>query len=128
MASNYNLSSAAIVVLSFLLLATLSSACGPCQPKPPVKAPPVNPFCPRDTLKFGVCADLLGGLVSLVAGTPPSSKCCAVLEGLADLEAAACLCTAIKASVLGINVEVPVAISLLVSACGKSIPPGFKCV
>ncbi|WJZ85280.1 hypothetical protein VitviT2T_004825 [Vitis vinifera] len=127
MASN-NLS-AAILVLSLLLFSTFSSACGPCQPKPtpPAKAPPANPFCPRDTLKFGVCADLLGGLVSLVAGSPPSSKCCAVLEGLADLEAAACLCTAIKASVLGINVKVPVAISLLISACGKSIPPGFKC-
>ncbi|KAJ9702599.1 hypothetical protein PVL29_004373 [Vitis rotundifolia] len=122
MASN-NLS-AAILVLSLLLFSTFSSACGTCHPK----VPPVNPFCPRDTLKFGVCADLLGGLVSLVAGTPPSSKCCAVLEGLADLEAAACLCTAIKASVLGINVKVPVAISLLISTCGKSIPPGFKCV
>ncbi|XP_034682715.1 putative lipid-binding protein At4g00165 [Vitis riparia] len=121
MASN-NLS-AAILVLSLLLFSTFSSACGPCR----AKAPPANPFCPRDTLKFGVCADLLGGLVSLVAGSPPSSKCCALLEGLADLEAAACLCTAIKASVLGINVKVPVAISLLISACGKSIPPGFKC-
>ncbi|KAL6344932.1 hypothetical protein AAG906_006695 [Vitis piasezkii] len=121
MASN-NLS-AAILVLSLLLFSTFSSACGPCR----AKAPPANPFCPRDTLKFGVCADLLGGLVSLVAGSPPSSKCCAVLEGLADLEAAACLCTAIKASVLGINVKVPVAISLLISACGKSIPQGFKC-
>lgn len=126
--ASHNLS-AAILVLSLLLFSTFSSACDPCmpKPKPSPKAPPVNPFCPRDTLKFGVCSSILGGLVSLVAGSPVSSKCCALLKGMADGEAAACLCTAIKANVLGINVEVPVAISVLVSACQKSIPTGFKC-
>lgn len=71
--------------------------------------------------------DLLG-LVNLPVGTPPTSKCCALLEGLADMEAALCLCTVIKNNVLGlVNLEVPVALSLLVSACQKSVPPGFKC-
>ncbi|CAK9180122.1 unnamed protein product [Ilex paraguariensis] len=113
----HNLSTT-ILIFSLLLLAPFSHACGVCQPKPtpkpmlPPKAPPVNPFCPRDTLKLGVCADLLG-LVNLVVGSPPTSKCCAVLEGLADLEVAACLCTAIKANVLGINLNVPVALSVL---------------
>ncbi|XP_059642535.1 14 kDa proline-rich protein DC2.15-like [Cornus florida] len=112
--------STAIFVVSILFFTTLSSACGPCMPKPP-------PSCPRDTLKLGACADLLGGVVNLVVGTPPSSKCCSLLEGLADLEAAACLCTAIKANVLGINLNVPITLSLLISACEKSIPPGFEC-
>ncbi|KAF7138963.1 hypothetical protein RHSIM_Rhsim07G0158900 [Rhododendron simsii] len=94
---------------------------------PPPIAPPTAPKCPKDTLKLGVCVDLLGGLVNLVIGTPLSSKCCALLEGLADLEAALCLCTAIKANVLGINLNVPVTLSLLLSACEKTIPPGFKC-
>lgn len=118
----------AVLVLSFLLSATFTSACGSCKPNPTPKAPPVNPFCPRDTLKLGVCADVLG-LVNVVIGSPPSGeKCCALLEGLADLEVAACLCTAIKANVLGINLNIPVALSALVSACQKTIPPGFKCV
>ncbi|KAL7595212.1 14 kDa proline-rich protein DC2.15 [Lactuca sativa] len=107
---------------------TFSNACGSCTPSTPLppKGPPANPFCPRDTLKLGVCADVLG-LVNVVVGSPASSKCCALLEGLVDLEVAACLCTAIKANVLGINLNVPISLSLLVSACGKTLPPGFKC-
>ncbi|GFZ16707.1 bifunctional inhibitor/lipid-transfer protein/seed storage 2S albumin superfamily protein [Actinidia rufa] len=92
-------------ILSLLFLSPFSSACVPCNPAPPkltpmppAKVPPVNPFCPRDTLKLGACVDLLGGVVNLVVGSPVSSKCCALLEGLADLEVAACLCTAIKAN------------------------------
>ncbi|RZC53857.1 hypothetical protein C5167_012711 [Papaver somniferum] len=102
-----NISSILLTIL--LLSATFAStfACEPSckKPKLPPKGPPANPFCPRDTLKLGVCADLLGGLVNLAVGTPPSSKCCAFLKGLTDLEAAACLCTTIKESVLGINLE-----------------------
>jgi hypothetical protein len=89
-------------------------------------APPPMESCPKDALKLGVCANLLG-LIPISIGSPPSSKCCALLAGLADLEAALCLCTAIKANVLGINLNVPVALSLLISACQKSVPPGFQC-
>ncbi|KAF8400608.1 hypothetical protein HHK36_013907 [Tetracentron sinense] len=126
--------SAIALIFSLLFFATFSSACDPCMPKPkpppipPPTIPPISPpSCPRDTLKFGVCADLLGGLMSPIIGTPPSSKCCTLLEGLVDYEAALCLCTAIKANVLGINLDWSIALSLLISTCGKSIPPGFKC-
>uniref|UniRef100_A0A2P2MXE9 Bifunctional inhibitor/plant lipid transfer protein/seed storage helical domain-containing protein n=1 Tax=Rhizophora mucronata TaxID=61149 RepID=A0A2P2MXE9_RHIMU len=110
-----------VLVFSLLLIPAFTSACGPCMPKTPA-----YPTCPRDTLKLGACVDLLG-LVNIVVGTPASSECCALLEGLADLEVALCLCTAIKANVLGIKLSVPVALSLLVNVCGKSIPPGFQC-
>ncbi|KAL3818208.1 hypothetical protein ACJIZ3_004113 [Penstemon smallii] len=46
---------------------------------------------------------------------------------LADLEAAVCLCTAIKAKVLGINLNVPLSLSLLLNVCSKKVPPGFQC-
>ncbi|KAK7283093.1 hypothetical protein RIF29_12372 [Crotalaria pallida] len=96
-------------------------------PTPPTTAPPPPPQkCPKDTLKLGACADLLG-LVNIIIGTPPSSKCCALIKGLADLEAALCLCTAIKANVLGINLNVPVTLSLILSACQKTVPTGFQC-
>ncbi|GAV60523.1 Tryp_alpha_amyl domain-containing protein [Cephalotus follicularis] len=98
-------------------------------PLKPVTTPPPSPpvaYCPRDTLKLGVCADLLG-LVHVVVGTPASSSCCALIQGVADLEAALCLCIAIKADVLGINLNVPITLSLLLSACGKSVPAGFQC-
>ncbi|KAF9613981.1 hypothetical protein IFM89_014174 [Coptis chinensis] len=116
--------------LNILFFSCVSSHKIVCPPAPKTPSPtPVKPAkCPKDTLKLGVCADLLGGLVTLVVGTPASSPCCTLLSGLADLEAALCLCTAIKANVLGlIKLDVPIAVSLLVSACGKKIPDGFKC-
>ncbi|PON71344.1 HMW glutenin [Parasponia andersonii] len=111
---------ATLLILSVLFHA--SNACNTCKPSPV----PSAAYCPRDTLKLGACVELLG-VVNLVVGSPPSSKCCALLQGLADLEAALCLCTAIKANVLGVNLNVPVALSVLISACQKTVPPGFTC-
>ncbi|XP_030951364.1 14 kDa proline-rich protein DC2.15-like [Quercus lobata] len=118
--------SAAILVISLLFYSTLSSACNSCNPTPTYSPPPAGASCPKDTLKLGVCVDLLG-LINLQLGTPPTSNCCALLTGLTNLEAALCLCTAIKANVLGINLNVPVSLSLLLSACQKTVPAGFQC-
>ncbi|XP_027354357.1 14 kDa proline-rich protein DC2.15-like isoform X3 [Abrus precatorius] len=117
---------ATILVLSLISYSTLTHANG-CAPTPkPSPSPSSQGQCPKDTLKLGACADLLG-LVNIIVGTPPSSKCCALIKDLADLEAALCLCTAIKANVLGINLNVPVTLSLILSACQKTVPPGFQC-
>ncbi|CAK8568601.1 unnamed protein product [Lathyrus sativus] len=125
--------SSIVLVLSLLSYSTLINANG-CPPSPnPTPSPAASPpspqsSCPKDTLKLGVCADLLG-LVNIVIGDPPSgSSCCALIKGLADLEAALCLCTALKANVLGINLNVPVALSLILSACQKTVPSDFQCV
>ncbi|PON47293.1 HMW glutenin [Parasponia andersonii] len=80
------------------------------------RSPSSKGKCPKDTLKLGVCADVLN-----------VTPCCTLLQGLADLEAAVCLCTAIKANFLGIKVNVPVSLSLLLNYCGKKTPKGFKC-
>ncbi|XP_044471196.1 putative lipid-binding protein AIR1B [Mangifera indica] len=118
----------AIFVLSLLFSSTLTSACRSCRlpPPTPVSPPPAeNGSCP--TLKLAACADLLG-VVNVVVGNPPSgSDCCALIKGLADLEAALCLCTAIKTNVLGTNLNVPVTLGLLLSACSKTLPPNFQC-
>ncbi|KAK7352693.1 hypothetical protein VNO80_18121 [Phaseolus coccineus] len=103
----------------------------PPSPKPSCPPPPTTPStpkgsCPKDTLKLGVCAKILG-LVHVIVGTPPSSECCALIKDLADLEAALCLCTAIKANVLGANLNVPITLSAILSACQKTVPSGFKC-
>ncbi|KAL7594936.1 hypothetical protein Lser_V15G29544 [Lactuca serriola] len=90
----------------------------------------INPpwaTCPRDTLKLGVCANLLRGVISVEVGSPPVKPCCSLIQGLIDLEAALCLCTAIKANVLGINLDVPLSLSLLLNACGNQVPSGFQC-
>ncbi|KAL0693168.1 hypothetical protein Bca4012_060348 [Brassica carinata] len=83
--------------------------------------------CPRDTVKFGVCGSWLG-LVHEVIGTQPSQECCSLVKGLADLEAAICLCTALKTSLLGVApVKIPVTLTLLLNSCGKTPPQGFIC-
>ncbi|CAJ1782980.1 unnamed protein product [Sphenostylis stenocarpa] len=115
------------ILLNFCFFSSIASDNLPCPPKsatPPSSAPQK---CPVDTLKFGVCGSWLG-LVRESIGTKPSEKCCTVVKGLADLEAALCLCTAIKANVLGpVKLKVPVAVSLLINACGKKVPSGFVC-
>ncbi|XVF33530.1 hypothetical protein REPUB_Repub17cG0176600 [Reevesia pubescens] len=141
MASRAVATTALLLCLNLLFFTMVSSTYVPCPPdqpkapknppktpKPPATRPPSNPpSCPRDTLKLGVCANLLNNLVNLVIGTPPKTPCCPLLQGLADLEAAVCLCTALKANILGINLNVPVSLSLLLNYCGKGVPSGFQC-
>ena len=73
-----------------------------------------------------MCADVLG-LVQAQVGTPPALPCCSLLKGLVDLEAAVCLCTAVKANVLGIQLNLPINLSLILNYCGKNVPSGFQC-
>jgi hypothetical protein len=80
-----------------------------------------------DTLKLGVCANVLNGLINVNLGTPPRTPCCTLIQGLADLEAAVCLCTALRANILGINLNLPINLSLLVNYCGRRVPSGFQC-
>ncbi|XP_042045654.1 14 kDa proline-rich protein DC2.15-like [Salvia splendens] len=97
------------------------------KPSSPAPKPPSKGKCPKDTLKLGVCANLLNDLVHLVVGNPPKTPCCTLVKGLADLEAAVCLCTALKANVLGNNLNLPISLSLLLNYCGKKVPTGFQC-
>ncbi|GAB4857079.1 hypothetical protein Ancab_014990 [Ancistrocladus abbreviatus] len=141
MASKALATTALLLSLNILCFTFVSSTYVPCPPTPKspkphhhhhhhhhkAPSPPAAATCPRDTLKLGACANLLNDLVHLVVGTPPKTPCCSLLEGLADLEAAVCLCTAIKANILGIGLNVPVDLSLLLNYCGKEVPSGFQC-
>ncbi|KAG7587897.1 Hydrophobic seed protein domain [Arabidopsis suecica] len=147
MASRTTKSLALFLILNFLLFTTIS-ACGKCgcpspkpkpkpspshkpkpnpKPKPTPSPSPATAKCPRDALKLGVCANVLNGLLNVTLGKPPVEPCCTLIKGLADLEAAACLCTALKANILGINLNIPVSLSLLLNVCSKKVPPGFQC-
>uniref|UniRef100_J3M090 Bifunctional inhibitor/plant lipid transfer protein/seed storage helical domain-containing protein n=1 Tax=Oryza brachyantha TaxID=4533 RepID=J3M090_ORYBR len=127
-----------INLLFFTTANACGCACGKCPtPTPPALPPPPPPptptptpsshgKCPVNTLKFGACADVLGAISGEV-GQVPAEPCCSLIDGLADLEAAVCLCTALKANVLGIVVNIPVKLSLLVNYCGKCVPSGYTC-
>ncbi|XP_038678499.1 14 kDa proline-rich protein DC2.15-like [Tripterygium wilfordii] len=118
-----------------LLFFTLVASCGTCpspntKPKRTLKPSPglsSSGKCPIDALKLGVCVDVLGPLLNITIGTPPKTPCCSLIGNLVDLEAAVCLCISIKASVLGINLNIPLSLSLLVNYCGKKVPQGFQC-
>ncbi|KAL8266476.1 hypothetical protein R6Q59_003820 [Mikania micrantha] len=130
MASKTNTPLALFLALNLLFFA-LASGCTTCGcttcPGPTPKPKPTTGTCPRDALKLGVCANVLGSLLNLVVGDPPVKPCCSLLEGLVDLEAAVCLCTAIKANILGINLNVPLSLSLLLNVCSKNVPKDFVC-
>ena len=124
------------VVLCLGLNVLSSLACSHCpnpvpSPPPPSSVPcpppPVKKGCPINVLKLSACVDVLGGLIHIGIGGSAADKCCPLLSGLADLDAALCLCTAIRAKVLNIGLVIPIALSLLVNDCGKHLPSDFKC-
>lgn len=101
----------------------------PACPPPPVVKPPCPPTpapptaCPVDTLKLGVCLEMLGAIVHI---GDPAVECCPLIAGLSSVQAAVCLCTTIKAEALGLKVFQHIALELLV-ICGKTPPPGYSC-
>ncbi|KAF2325534.1 hypothetical protein GH714_029903 [Hevea brasiliensis] len=122
------LASTALLLSFNLLFVTLVSSTNCPPPKPKGHAThPTNPSpvpsskgsCPKDTVKLGVCVDLLKDLLSVTVGRPPKTPCCSLISDLVDLEAAVCLSTTIKASVLGTNLNLPMNLSLLLNYCGK---------
>ncbi|XP_050227268.1 14 kDa proline-rich protein DC2.15-like [Mercurialis annua] len=136
MASRVAASTALLLSLNLLFFTLVSSTYCPPPPSKLPKPHPTNPTpvpstnpgkCPKDTLKLGVCVNLLKDLLSVTIGKPPKTPCCSLIAGLVDLEAAVCLCTTIKASLLGINLNLPVNLSLLLNYCGKNVPTGFEC-
>jgi len=111
----------------------------PPPPRPSVPSPnprPVTPprtpgssgnSCPIDALKLGVCANVLSSLLNIQLGQPSSQQCCSLIQGLVDVDAAICLCTALRANVLGINLNVPISLSVLLNVCNRKLPSGFQC-
>ncbi|GMI80405.1 hypothetical protein like AT4G12520 [Hibiscus trionum] len=77
-------------------------------------------------LNLGVCLNLLS-LVDVVLGNVPTKPCCSLIEGLLELEAAVCLCTTIRANVLGININLPISLSLLLNNCGRRVDTEYIC-
>ncbi|XP_010529080.1 PREDICTED: pEARLI1-like lipid transfer protein 1 [Tarenaya hassleriana] len=103
---------ALVILVNVVFFTTLvSSTSVPCPP------PPHSDTCPRDAL----------GLNALNPVKAWQSSCCALIKDLVDL-----LCTALRANVLCINLNVPISLnnislSLVLNHCGKKDPSGFQC-
>ncbi|KAF8050770.1 hypothetical protein N665_1884s0004 [Sinapis alba] len=111
----------------WLVLAPRVYLAGDLQPVTPPSTPGSSGNCPIDVLKLGVCGNVLSDLLNIQLGQPSAQPCCSVVQGLVDLEAAVCLCTALRANVLGINLNVPISLSVLLNKCNKKVPSGFEC-
>ncbi|CAJ1975650.1 unnamed protein product [Sphenostylis stenocarpa] len=127
--------SALLLALNLLSFAMVISATAPANPpapaKPPAPAAPPSEIgtCPINVLQLSVCANVLGGLLDVIVGPPPSGQCCTLIQGLLELEATvSCLCIAIKADVLGIlTVDVSVAVNLLMDKCNIPHATELRC-
>ncbi|WOH16117.1 hypothetical protein DCAR_0935666 [Daucus carota subsp. sativus] len=95
----------------------------------PPKLPPrfPLPLSPRSAPGTPELPPVLGGLLGVRAGTAPKKPCCRLFGGLVEVESAVCLCTAIKANVLGSNLNIPISLGLLLNVCDIQTPPGFQC-
>ncbi|KAE8650067.1 hypothetical protein Csa_009951 [Cucumis sativus] len=97
-------------------------------PPPPSLTPPPptnnGVTCPRNTLNIEACANVLN-LVNLVLNSQPNQsypQCCSLIEGLVDLEARVCLCTALKLKIGGlILLRIPIDLNLIVNGCGRKL-------
>lgn len=116
---------AAAAITAILLGATLLLLASPAV----VRAQqPGNP-CPTSAVAdLKVCADVLV-LLKLRINVPQGQQCCPLLGGLVDLDLAACLCAAIRLNALGVPVNLPLDVPLVLNYCGRnaSAVPGSNC-
>ncbi|KAK8500899.1 hypothetical protein V6N13_061832 [Hibiscus sabdariffa] len=135
MASSVKASTALFLSLNLVLIALVSSQnvdnnsnASSCTTNPVVIRPgdglPNGQTC--NPLNLGVCLNLLS-LVDVKLGNVPTKPCCSIIQGLLDLEAAVCLCTAVRANVLGININLPISLNLFLDNCGRSVPTQYIC-
>ncbi|XVE68400.1 hypothetical protein DITRI_Ditri09bG0065400 [Diplodiscus trichospermus] len=125
MASKIKASTVLFLCINLLFFASVSSYTT--NSRNPIVIPPGATNSGRcNPLNLGVCANLLG-LVTVELGNVPTKPCCSLIQGLVDLEAAVCLCTAIRAKVLGINLNLPIDLSVVLNKCGRRPSAQYVC-
>ncbi|KAK9668292.1 hypothetical protein RND81_13G048600 [Saponaria officinalis] len=129
-----------LLCLNLAFFTMVSSSYVPTTPSPPppstpdyhpggspTPVPSTRGKCPKDTLKIAACANVLNGLVHAMLG-PQRAECCSLIDGLASLDAALCLCTTLQVRVPGIvHLKVPINVNLLLNSCKKAGVPNFQC-
>ncbi|CAN1333421.1 Putative lipid-binding protein AIR1B [Linum perenne] len=87
----------------------------------------VNATC--DPASLDVCVDLLNSLLKITLNQPSSTPCCSLINGVADLDAAVCVCAALKNNILGALglLNLNQSLIVLLNKCGKAVPAGYYC-
>jgi len=102
---------ACIVLLSLNLLFFTMVSPNTIAPSPAIQPPPP----PRECPELGLCLDILG----LGQGSP-SKDCCPILRGLIEVGAIVCICDKLRSATLGINIDVNLALVLMLKFCGHN--------
>ncbi|KAJ4912519.1 putative lipid-binding protein AIR1 [Raphanus sativus] len=85
--------------------------------------------CPKNALQLKPCIDGIIKQDQLNFGDRVLTPCCSLIhDGLSDLEAVACLCTALKEGIRSFVPNFPTSITALFAFCGKKAPKDIKCV
>jgi hypothetical protein len=118
-----------LIAVLLALAGALSMAAA--QPPPPPPPAPANGTC--NPLELHVCSNLLSGLLGGIfpGGGGADAQCCSLLGVLPGVNAAVCLCNALRdTNILGgiiPNLNVPLALRLVLGRCGPGVPAGFNC-
>ncbi|KAI4989510.1 hypothetical protein ZWY2020_036827 [Hordeum vulgare] len=114
-----------------LLLSVVVHGNPPIVPTPPsahtplvAPSPSTGVSCPINPLKITVCSNTANFWIPVV-NVPETEQCCPLLSGLIDLDAAVCVCTAIKADLLGL-ITIDISVDLT-NHCNKTYPSSFTC-
>ena len=79
--------------------------------------------CPLQLVQVAACAPLsiisIGSLTNFL-----KNLCCGLFGALTGNQTASCLCVSLKVAVLGLNITLPGAINIILSACGKNVTIG----
>ncbi|CAA7388517.1 unnamed protein product [Spirodela intermedia] len=118
----------AALLIFHLLFSSLVSGQSPV----PVSLPPPPPQpisligCVINVLSLVICRPVLFILKIFGIGDP-NGPCCSLIRTLSANQAATCLCIAVRAKILGINIAIPGDIRLLLNSCNVTLPIGFAC-
>ncbi|CAN6232751.1 unnamed protein product [Urochloa humidicola] len=85
--------------------------------------------CGVSTASLGACTSALRPVFRAKVAASPVQPCCSLVNGLANAEAAACLCSAVRAAVVSIRgspVNFPLYFGFVLNNCGRRAP-GFTC-
>ncbi|CAA6662068.1 unnamed protein product [Spirodela intermedia] len=118
---------AAVLIFHLLFSSLVSGQTPGSVPVPPPPPPRIGLLpCVINVVSLAICAPVVLVLKLIGIGNP-NGPCCTLIKGLSANQAASCLCLAVRANILGINITIPGDTGLLLKLCNVTLPIGLGC-